>query len=192
MRDYGPTIDDAYEEDLKASVGKLLLRLDGTLVKTFDDTPAGREHCYKAGFELDRKNPGRVTVDRMGAGGLAVSHAPKESRREGTSRPVPASIRPTEGCCVPTPGPGPSGVRKRHARDCPEEPGGVWREPVRREPTVGHLQRRLAAETARTGLDEVIRQTPHAGVLTALTDRCPVHPKYLWWECPEYDERTDR
>lgn len=156
MKDYGPTIDDAYEEDLKASRGKLLLRLNGRLVQTFDDTPSGREHCDKAAAEL--MDEGDVSVDRMGAGGLAVaSQDPKGPQQSGgRERPVPAPLRLTG-----------------------------------RERSKKYLFRRLWAETRRTGLDDAVKRHPAGGTLTALTDRCPVHPAYLWWECPTCSERGD-
>lgn len=182
-------IERGYEEQLKAEAPKLLLRLDGKLVQTFYDTPSGRRTCDKAAFRLIGAHPdAEVRVDRTAGGGQAESHDPKG----GAAPAIPPAMRPTEGCCVPATYPGPSGVLRRHSMDCPEAAGSPWREPVRREPSVGHLQRRLAAETIRTGLDDAVRRHPASGVLTATDDRCPAHPAFRWDECPEYDERSDR
>ena len=185
MRDYGPTIDDLYEQELKEARGKLLLKLDGRLVQTFDDTPAGREHCDKAAFQI--MNEGEVTVDRMGAGGLATSQDPRGGREAAST--VPAPLRST-GCCIPAKYPGPSGWRRRHSLDCPVMPGEVYREPVLKP---SNLVRIHAMETRRTGLDDALARHPAGGTLTPTTNTCPAHPGGgRWWDCPTCSDRRDQ
>jgi hypothetical protein len=184
---FGPQPDSLFEEQLKAA--RLTLHVDGRLVRSEPNTPAGRQAIDKAALLASE------TSDDVRVGPEAVDRQnPRQVEKGNPSGgvPVSAASRPTLApCCKSETYPGPSGIRRRHSFQCPNYPGqpiGGLTATVR-DISAGRLAQQHRAQTRRAGLDEAIADHP-ASYVGAKTHSL-IHIGERAHDCIECAERAD-
>lgn len=191
---YGPQLDDLFEERLKAE--RLTLHIDGRLVRSEPNTPAGRQAIDKAALLASetsddvRVGPEAGETEPFGRG--KDSRGSRSGARKGGVPPVsPSSRPPLAPCCKAEVYPGPSGIRRRHSFQCPEHPGqpiGALSAVVR-DISDGQLARQHRIQTRHVGLDDAIADHP-ASYVSAETHKL-LHPDEDVLDCYWCSEVAD-
>ena len=151
---YGPTIDDLYEQELKARARQWEVRVEGDAIRRFADTPEGRVQADKLAMRLLEQ----PWVDRVEVV-VIESAAPAEGRE-----PRRASHEP-------------NGESRVHPAESSAAAGSI-------RATVVPFSRIHRMQTRRVGLDEAMQTHPSAGgVQHANGGRCPVHPEQGAYDC---------